>query len=250
MNTLNDKVAIVTGSTSGIGKETAKAFAAQGAKVIVSGRREEEGLKVVEEIRASGGEAIFVRADVTIESEVENLVAKAVESYGKVDIAFLNSGIYRISPITDQGQSELDSQLQTNVNGVYYGIKHVAKAMANKGGSIVTNSSAVGQVSFPGMTAYSLTKGAVDNLTRVAAIELAPQKIRVNAVAPGPIWTEGAEAMAGSRDNFEQAMLAAVPLGRIGESVDVANAVVFLASDDASFITGQILAVDGGIVAR
>lgn len=247
MAIFQDKVSIVTGATSGIGKATAILLGKRGSKVVVSGRREEEGLKVVEEIKSLGTEAIFVKADVSIESEVKALIQATLDHFGKVDVAFLNSGVFRFAPLADQTSEDLTNQIDINVKGVYYGVKHLVPAFGDKGGSIVINSSVVADVGIPTATAYSLTKGAVNALTQAAAVELAPLKIRVNAVAPGPIWTEGAEGMTGSKENFEGAMAGGVPMKRVGEPIEIAEAVSFLASDAASYITGQVLRVDGGL---
>jgi NAD(P)-dependent dehydrogenase (short-subunit alcohol dehydrogenase family) len=250
MNTFAEKVAIVTGATSGIGKATAILFAQRGAKVVVAGRRETEGQAVVAEIEAAGGEAFFVATDVAIEADNEALVKAALDRYGRIDAAFLNSGVFRFAPLTDQTADDLSNQIDVNVKGVYYGIKHLAKAFGPDGGAIVVNSSVVADIGMPNASAYSLTKGAVNSLTHAAAVELAGAKIRVNAVAPGPVWTEGTEAMAGAREAFEGMFVSQVPLARVGNPIDIAEAALFLASDASSFITGQVLSVDGGLGIR
>jgi NAD(P)-dependent dehydrogenase (short-subunit alcohol dehydrogenase family) len=250
MNSFNGKVSIVTGATSGIGRSTAILLAKRGSKVVISGRRESEGAEVVNEIIKDGGDAIFIKTDVQNESEVKNLVDQTISHFGKVDVAFLNAGVFRFNPITDQSNDDLTNQIDVNIKGAYFGLKHVADAFGEKGGSIVFTSSVVADVGFPGATAYSLTKGAINTLTRTAAVELASKNIRVNSVAPGPIWTEGAGVMAGGREGFEAMMAPMVPIGRVGEEIEVAEAAVFLASDAASFITGQVLNVDGGVGIR
>ena len=249
MFNLNNKVIIVTGATSGIGKASAVALAKQGATVVLAGRREKEGEAAVSEIGSFGGIATFIATDVTQEGQVKSLFEKALEIYGHVDSVFLNSGVFKFSSLAEQDAENLQHQIDVNIKGVYYGVKYASQYLP-AGGSIVINSSVVASKGIPFGSAYSLTKGAVNTLVLSAAVELAGQGIRVNAVAPGPIWSEGAEAMTGSRENFHAAMSPMVPLGRVGEVEEVAAAVVFLASDEASFITGQILGVDGGAQAK
>lgn len=250
MNSFNGKVSIVTGATSGIGRTTAILLAKRGSKVVVSGRRESEGAEVVAEIQAAGGDAIFVKTDVQNESEVKNLVEQTIKKYGKIDAAFLNAGVFRFNPIADQTSKDLANHIDINIKGAYYGLKHVSKAFGEKGGSIVFTSSVVADIGIANSSAYSLTKGAINTLTRTAAVELAGAKVRVNSVAPGPIWTEGAGALFGDRETAEASMVPMVPLGRLGEEIEIAEAAVFLASDAASFITGQVLNVDGGVGIR
>lgn len=246
---LTNKTAIVTGATSGIGKATAHALAAQGATVVVSGRRETEGQAVVAEINQKGGKAVFIQADVTNQSDVQNLFAQTKSQFGKIDIAFLNSGIYNFSPLAEQTAENLTHQIDVNIKGVYFGLQEIAKHFG-EGSSVIVNSSIVADIGMPGASAYSLTKGAVNTLIRTAAVELAPQNIRVNAVAPGPIWTEGLENMTGNRDNADAAMANLTVMNRLGQPEEIAAGVVFLASDAASFITGQILPIDGGVAIR
>jgi NAD(P)-dependent dehydrogenase (short-subunit alcohol dehydrogenase family) len=246
---LTNKTAIVTGATSGIGKATAHALAAQGATVVVSGRREAEGQAVVNEIKQNGGTAVFIQADVTNQADVQNLFAQTKSQFGKIDIAFLNSGIYNFSPLTEQTAEDLSNQIDVNIKGVYFGLQEVAKHLG-EGSSVIINSSTVADIGMPGASAYSLTKGAINTLVRTSAVELAPQKIRINAVAPGPIWTEGLENMTGNRDNADANLAGLTVMNRLGQPQEIAAGVVFLASDDASFITGQILPIDGGIAIR
>ncbi|MFM9874226.1 MAG: SDR family NAD(P)-dependent oxidoreductase [Fimbriimonadaceae bacterium] len=243
---LTNKTAIVTGATSGIGKATALALAAQGANVVVSGRREAEGNAVVQEITEKGGKATFIRADVTNKNDVTQLFEQTKSHFGQIDIAFLNSGIYNFTPLAEQTPEDLANQINVNINGVYFGLQEVAKHLP-EGSSVILNSSTVAEIGMPGASAYSLTKGAINTLVRTAAVELAPQKIRVNAVAPGPIWTEGMENMTGNRENADAAMSGLPVMKRLGSPQEIAAGVVFLASDEASYITGQIIAIDGGI---
>lgn len=246
MSSLKNQVSIVTGATSGIGKATAKALAAEGSVVVVSGRREQEGRAVVDEIVAQGGQATFIRADVTIPADVANLFESTKKQFGKINFAFLNSGVFRFAPLEEQTLEDLSSQIDTNVKGAYYGLQEAARHLED-GGSVVVNSSVVADIGLPAASAYSLTKGAINALVQASAVELAPRKIRVNAVAPGPIWTEGAEAMTGNRENFEDALGKLTPLGRSGNPEEIAGPVVFLASSASSYITGQVLRVDGGL---
>ena len=249
MLNLNNKIAIVTGSTAGIGKAAAHLLAQQGATVVVTGRREAEGQAVVNEIISKGGKAAYIKTDVTSAADNANLFETTKSQFGKIDIVFLNSGIYSFAPLTEQTEEDLAKQIDVNIKGVYFGLQQVAKHVA-EGGSVIINSSTVADFGMPGASAYSLTKGAVNTLVRTAAVELAPQKIRVNAVSPGPIWTEGMGNMTGTRENAEAAMGSMTVLGRVGEPNEIAAGVVFLASDEASYVTGQIWNIDGGIVIK
>ena len=249
MLNLNNKVAIVTGSTAGIGKAAAHLLAQQGATVVVTGRREAEGQAVANDIVAKGGKATFIKTDVTSAADTASLFEQTKSQFGKIDIVFLNSGVYNFAPLAEQTEEDLAKQIDVNIKGVYFGLQQVAKHVA-EGGSVIVNSSTVADFGMPGASAYSLTKGAVNTLVRTAAVELAPQKIRVNAVAPGPIWTEGMGNMTGTRENAEGAMAGMTVLGRLGEPNEIAAGVVFLASDEASYVTGQIWNIDGGIVIK
>lgn len=245
MSNLQNKVAIITGATSGIGKASAFALAQAGATVVVSGRREDAGQLVVKEIESQGGKATFIRADVSKKQDVSNLFEQTKKQYGQIDIAFLNSGVFNFAPLEDETEEGLNWHIDTNVKGVYYGLQEVSKHLS-EGGSAIVNSSVVADIGFPGATAYSLTKGAVNTLVRGAAVELAAKKIRVNAVAPGPIRTEGAEKAFGG-DGFDEAMGGHNVQQRVGLPSEIASVVTFLAGDTSSFITGQIINADGGL---
>lgn len=249
---MKDKVVLITGATSGIGKATAIKFGAAGAKVVVSGRREEEGGAVVAEIEAAGGEASFVRADIAKEDDVKALVAKTVETYGRLDVAINNAGVELKGAIVDADEADFRRVFDINVWGVLTSMKYeIPEMIKNGGGSIINTSSIVGHIGMAGAAIYIASKHAVEGLTKTAALEYAQQGVRVNAVAPGAIATDMIDRFAGSdgsemRDGLTQMH----PLGRLGTSEEIADAVLFLASDAASFITGESLKVDGGFVAQ
>jgi NAD(P)-dependent dehydrogenase (short-subunit alcohol dehydrogenase family) len=247
-----NKVVLITGATSGIGKVSALAFAKAGAKVIVSGRREAEGQAVVAEIKASGGEATFAKADVAVEAEVAALVAKTVETYGRLDIAFNNAGVELTGAIVDATEVDYRRVFDINVWGVITSMKHEIPVMLKQGAGVIINtSSAAGHVGMAGASVYVASKHAVEGLTKAAALEYAKQGIRVNAVAPAAIETDMMNRFTGG--GAEEAlsyMRSLHPVGRLGRSEEIANAVLFLASDGASFITGTSLKVDGGFLAQ
>ncbi len=249
------KVALVTGATSGIGRAAAVKLAARGAKVVVAGRRAQRGEDVVSEIRARGGEAIFVKADVTVRESVENLVAQAERHFGRLDLAFNNAGIpgdaFKLT--ADQSEESLDAVLETNLKGLWRCMKYEIPAMLkNGGGAIVNNSSDAGLCgSDLGISPYVASKHGVVGLTRAAAIEYARQGVRVNAVCPAVTRTEMLEpALRGPPEPLQAYIDAHIPLGRIAEADEVARAVLWLLSDEASFVTGQAVAVDGGALAK
>ncbi|MEM7168157.1 MAG: glucose 1-dehydrogenase [Planctomycetota bacterium] len=247
MQRLEGQVAVVTGGNSGIGKAAALAFAREGARVAIGARRADEGEAVVKEIQAAGGEAIFVRTDVTDAKQVEQLVAKTVEAFGQLDIAFNNAGTEgeRLAPIMEDSEANLRSILDINVVGVWNSMRAQIPHLTANGGSIINTSSVAGRRGFPAFSAYVASKHAVEGLTRSVAQELAGSKVRVNTVAPGPIETPLLDrATAGDPSGF----VGMVPLGRVGQPEEVAEAVVFLASKDAAYVTGQALVVDGGML--
>lgn len=249
---LQDKVVLVTGGTSGIGRATAIAYAQQQAKVVVVGRRMDEGEKTVRLIQEAGGEAIFVQADVTKEADVEAMVDKAVSVFGRLDIAFNNAGTVGENPsLIEQTEAEYDRMMNVNVKGVWLSMKHEIAQMLKQGsGSIVNTASANGVVALPGVPLYTASKHAVIGLTKAAALQYAKAGIRINVVAPAATETDMFEAATGGQDEAKAYVTGLHPVGRIGTPLEVANAVLFLSSDRASFITGETLMVDGGYVAQ
>lgn len=251
MADLTGKVAIVTGASSGIGAATALLLAKSGAKVVVAARRQTEGDAVVAQIKAAGGEAIFVKTDVSQMADNERLVAAALDTYGRLDIAFNNAGVARFGPLHEQTEEDWAVQIGTNLTGSFYALKtQIPALLKSGGGSIIFNASIVAEVGMAGGSTYASTKGGVVALARSAAVEYAPQGIRVNVVNPGPIETPGVIGAFGSVDAFAEMMGPKVPQGRVGQSEEVACTVVFLASDEASYVTGQSLNIDGGYTAQ
>ncbi len=246
---LQDKVALVTGGTSGIGRATAISYAQQQAKVVVVGRRVDEGEETVRLIQEAGGEAIFVQADVTKEADVKAMVNKAVGVFGRLDIAFNNAGTAGENPsLTEQTETEYDHTMNVNVKGVWLSMKHEIAQMLKQGsGAIVNMASAVGVIALPNLPLYTASKHAVVGLTKAAALQYVKAGIRINVVAPGSIKTEMFEA---ATDEVKAYLAELHPIGRVGTPREVANAVLFLSSDMASFITGETLMVDGGYVAQ
>src|SRR6266852_6409892 len=247
MNTFTNRVALVTGATSGIGRATAVAFAREGAKVVVSGRRETEGNQTVALIRKAGGDATFVKADVAA------LVAKTLSTYGRLDAAFNNAGVEgRPGPIHEQTVENYHHTMNANVLGVVLSLKHeIAAMLKHGGGAIVNNSSVAGLIGFPGVAIYAASKHAVLGLTKSTALEYATQGIRINAVSPGGIETPMFDRFTGGAGTEAHAQIAAMhPIGRAGQPEEIAEAVLWLCSDKASFVTGQSLAVDGGWTAK
>jgi NAD(P)-dependent dehydrogenase (short-subunit alcohol dehydrogenase family) len=247
MKRFESKVVLVTGGSSGIGKATAEAFAREGAKVVVSARREKEGVEVVKGIQAAGGTAKFVRADVAIDSEVKALIDQTVAAYGGLDVLFNNAGIEgKNGPIASFEAKDIDETFGVNVRGLLLATKYALPHLIRSKGNIVNNGSVVADIGFPNAAIYSATKGAVHALTRSTAIEFIGQGVRVNAVAPGPIVTDMAARLFGSEAQMRELFKTRIPTGAPGEVQDIAEAVLYLASSEARFVVGQVLLVDGG----
>ena len=245
---LEGKVGLVTGGTSGIGQDTAVLFAKAGAKVVVAGRREPEGKKTIELIRAAGGDGLFVKTDVSKAGEVDSLIRQVVERFGRLDIAFNNAGIEGVwVPIINQSEKDWDQTIDINLKGVWLCLKYEIRQMRKQGGGrIVMNTSRVtlGKIS---RTLYSASKGAMQAMARTWALELARDGITVNCVAPGPIATSVFWKNNPPDSDETRNLVASVPVGRMGTPEDVANAVSFFCDEKASFVTGQTLFVCGGV---
>ena len=247
MKKLKGKVAVVTGASKGIGAAIAKQLAADGAQVVVNYATSREGAdKVVKEIKDAGGEAVAVGASVPKESDINALFAETRKAYGKVDILVNNAGVYGFSTIDQVTADEYRRQYDTNVLGLLLTTKAALPYFPKEGGSVINISSIVSTLAPPASSVYSATKGAVDTITKVLAKELGPRKIRVNAINPGLVITEGTHAAGLAGSDFEKQAIAETPLGRAGQPDDIAPPVSFLASDEARWITGETIFVSGG----
>jgi NAD(P)-dependent dehydrogenase (short-subunit alcohol dehydrogenase family) len=244
-------VVLITGALAGIGRATALAFAREGARVVVSGRSGSAGEALAAELRELGTEAEFIRADVRHEEDVRNLVDKTVTRFGRLDVAFNNAGTEgKPGPVTEQSEESYAATFDTNVLGTLLSMKHELRVMLPQHhGSIINVSSILGTVGGAGASVYVASKHAVEGLTKSAALEVAGSGVRINLVAPGPIDTGMLTRFTGS-DEVKAGLVAGVPLKRVGRPEEIAQAVVFLASDKASFITGTSLPVDGGKAAQ
>jgi len=248
---LEGKVALVTGGTAGIGRETAILFAKAGAKVGVAGRREPEGQETIELVRAAGGEGLFVRTDVSKASEVDALIQKTVEKFGRLDVAFNNAGVEGAwVPIARQSEEDFDRTIRINLKGVWLCLKFEIRQMLRQGsgGAIVNMASTLGLIGTAGAAAYSASKHGVIGLTKTAALETARNAIRINAVCPAAVDTSMSERLFGAPE-VHKAVLAHHPIGRLGRPHEVAEAVLWMCSGRASFMTGQTLILDGGFLA-
>jgi NAD(P)-dependent dehydrogenase (short-subunit alcohol dehydrogenase family) len=244
------QVAVVTGGAGGIGRATAKLLAAGGARVLVADVKDREGRETIEQIAAAGGIAAYRRADVTVEAEVEALVAAAIDTYGRLDIGVNNAGIVGApARVAELSVADWRRTIDVNLHGVFLCMRaEIPRLLAGGGGAIVNTSSAAGLMGFPGLAAYVASKHGVVGLTRSAALEHARDGIRINAVCPGGVRTPMLEAFAGSETAIE-AMGRTAPMHRLAQPEEIAAAIVWLCSDAASFVTGTALSVDGGVMA-
>jgi len=249
---MKQKVAIITGGASGIGKSTAMLLARKGVKVVISGRREALGQKAVEEIRAEGGDAAFVVADVNDEASIRQMIDFAVTQYGRLDLAVNNAGIANeTKAIGDSDPAKFQAMLQTNVMGLFLCMKfEIQQMLKTGGGSIVNLASIAGLNGIPYTGTYAATKHAVVGLTKSGALDYAKQKIRINAVAPGAVNTDIISQQI-ALGQYDEATVSAIhPMARMGVPEEIANGIVWLLSDEASFVTGHVLNIDGGFQAK
>ncbi|WP_158807467.1 SDR family NAD(P)-dependent oxidoreductase [Beijerinckia sp. L45] len=249
---MNNPVVLITGALTGIGRATALAYAQEGARLVVSGRREDAGRALADELRKIGAEVEFIRADVRHEDDVRNLVDATVARFGRLDIAVNNAGTEGTpGPVTEQSAETYAAVFDSNVLGVVLSLKHEMRVMLAQGhGSIVNVSSVAGKKGFPGASIYVASKHAVEGLTKSAALEVAASGIRINAVAPGPIETGMLDRFTGNSAEAKAGFLSTIPAKRAGTVAEVAQTILFLGSDKVPFITGQSFAVDGGAMAQ
>ena len=248
MSKLRDKVAVVTGASKGIGASIAKHLAAEGAAVVVNYASSKDGAdRVVAEITGKGGKAIAVQANVAKQADIERLFAEAKKAFGRLDILVNNAGIYEFAPLEDVTAEHFHKQFDLNVLGLLLASQEAVKHFGPAGGSIVNISSVASTLTPANASVYSATKAAVDAVTRSLAKELGPRKIRVNSINPGMVETEGVHAAGLDESDFRKQIEAQTPLGRIGQPQDIAPAVVFLASGDSAWITGETMLITGGL---
>jgi 3-oxoacyl-[acyl-carrier protein] reductase len=250
MNTkkLTGKVAMVTGASKGIGADIAKHFAAEGADVVVNYSSSKEGAdQVVDEITKRGGKAIAVQGNVAKKAEVVSLFAAAKKAFGKIDILVNNAGVYEFSPLEEITEESFHKHFNVNVLGLLLATQEAVKQFSSNGGVVINISSGATTLTPPNTSVYTATKGAVDAITRTLAKELGPRNIRVNAINPGMVETEGVRAGGFDKSDFRNQLESQTPLGRIGQTQDIAPAAVFLASSDSAWISGETLLIAGGL---
>ncbi|MBA8885008.1 SDR family NAD(P)-dependent oxidoreductase [Dokdonella fugitiva] len=248
MSKLAGKVAVVTGASKGIGAGIAKGLAAAGASVVVNYATSKEGAdRVVAQIVAGGGKAIAVQGDVAKSADVQRLFAETKRAFGKVDVLVNNAGVYRFASLDEVTEEEFHRQFNTNVLGLLLSTQEASKHFTGDGGSVINISSVASQLGMAGTSIYAATKSSVDAITHVLSKELGPRNIRVNAINPGGVETEGTHAIGVIGSDFEKDMVAKTPLGRIGQPDDIASIAVFLASADSGWITGETLRASGGM---
>ena len=248
MSELKGKVAIVTGASKGIGAGIAKGMAEAGAAVVVNYASSKEGAdRVVSEITGKGGKAIAIQGDVSKVADVKRLFAEAKRAFGAPDVLVNNAGIFAFDPLEAVTEDEFHREFNTNVLGPILTIQEALKHFGPEGGSVINISSVVSTAAVPNSVVYSATKGAVDSIARVLGTELAARKIRVNTIAPGGVETEGSHSLGMIGSDFEKQIVADTPMGRLGQPEDIARVAVFLASDNARWLTGERIAASGGL---
>jgi 3-oxoacyl-[acyl-carrier protein] reductase len=247
MSKLSGKVAVVTGASKGIGAGIARALGAAGASVVVNYASDKAGAeKAVADIKAKGGKAVAVQGDVSKTDDVKRLFVETKAAFGKLDVLVNNAGVFKFTPIADVNEEDFQRQFGINVWGLLQTTREALPLFGAEGGSVINISSVVSEMGIPGSSVYAGTKGAVDTITLVLASELGPRKIRVNSINPGMVESEGTHAAGFIGSDFQKDIESKSPLGRIGQPDDIAKVAVFLASDDAGFVTGESLRVSGG----
>lgn len=251
MNRFKDKVVLVTGATAGIGRATAEAFAREGAKLVVTGRNTAAGEALAAELKRNGTAVEFVAGDASLEATAKGWVEAAVKRFGRLDVAVNNAGVEgELGPVTGQTEANYTHVFDTNVKGLLFALKHQVPALTKHGGAIVNLSSMAGAIGMAGVSVYVASKHAVNGLTRAVALEVARSGVRVNAVAPGGIATPMLERFTGGSKDTQAGFAGTHPVGRFGSAEEIAHAILYLASDEAKFVTGSVLAIDGGYTAQ
>jgi NAD(P)-dependent dehydrogenase (short-subunit alcohol dehydrogenase family) len=246
------KVALVTGGSSGIGRACAVAFAREGAKVVIGDRQVEQGEETIQMVKEAGSDGLFIKTDVAKEADIKMMVEKTIATYDRLDYACNNAGIQQLpTPLPEQTEETFDKIMNVNVKGVWLGMKYqIPQMLKNGSGAIVNISSVAGLIGFPSLGLYTASKHAVLGLTKSAALEYAKSGIRINAICPGGIKTEMMERVAQENPQMLEQVMQMHPIGRFGEPEEIAHSVIWLCSNQASFVTGQSLAVDGGYVTQ